>query len=90
MVLEMLREPPVVQHLKASAVNVDALRRDLEAAVSKVDAYSAPEDKPDTQPTVEFQRVIQNAILDAHSSGQREVSLIDLLAATRKQKGSFR
>jgi ATP-dependent Clp protease ATP-binding subunit ClpA len=89
MVLEMLREAPVVQHLKTCAVNVDAFRLDLEAAISKVDTYSAAEDEPDTQPTVEFQRVIQKAILDAQSSGQREVSLIDLLAAALKQKGSF-
>jgi len=89
LVLEMLGEEAVVEHLKRCAVDVNALRRDLEAAIAKMDAYSAAEGEPDTQPTIEFQRVIQKAILDAQSSGQREVSTVDLLAAALKQKGTF-
>ena len=89
LVLEMLGEEAVVEHLKGCAVDVNALRLDLEAAIANLDTYSAAEDDPDTQPTLGFQRVIQKAILDAQSSGRREVSTVDLLVAALKQKGTF-
>jgi len=75
MILELLKETPVVDHLKASSINTDALRTALERFVAKMDAQSGAE--TDAEPTSEFQRVVQKAILGAQSSGNREVSLID-------------
>lgn len=87
--LEMLGEAPVLEHLKSCSVNIDTLRSDLEAAVSNVESCSAGDEDPDTQPTLDFQRVIQTAILDMQSVGGREVSVLDLFAAALKQKESL-
>jgi len=86
--MEMLGERPVIDHLTASSIDVDTLRVELEHAISKTETY--PEgDEADTQPNMEFQRVVQNAILETQSSGQREVSLVALLGAALKQQEEF-
>ena len=84
--LEMLDEAPIQEHLKSCSVNIDTLRAELEAAVSNVESCPGGEEDHDTQPTLDFQRVIQTAILDMQSVGGREVSVLDLLAAALKQK----
>lgn len=85
MALEMLHEAPVLEHLKSCAVDIDALRADLEAAVSSVE-HSIDDD---IEPARGFQRVIQTAILDVTSAGQREVSVLDLLVAALKDRESL-
>ncbi len=87
MVLEMLKEAPVVDHLKASSINTETLRATLERFVSKMDAQPGAE--TDSEPTSEFQRVLQKAILGAQFSGNREVSLIDLLTSIATQRESL-
>jgi len=87
MILELLKETPVVDHLKASSINTDALRAALERFVSKMDAQSGAE--TDAEPTSEFQRVVQKAILGAQSSGNREVSLIDVLISIAAERESL-
>jgi ATP-dependent Clp protease ATP-binding subunit ClpA len=79
MILEMLKEALVLDHLKASSINANTLRAGVQRFLSKMDAQSGVE--TDGEPTSEFQRVLQKAILDAQSSGNREVSLIDLLTS---------
>jgi ATP-dependent Clp protease ATP-binding subunit ClpA len=83
--LEMLQEVPLREHLKSCSINIDALRAELEAAVSTA-ATCPGEEEPDTQPTPDFQRVIQTAILNVQSAGGREVTVMDLFVAALKQK----
>ena len=85
LVLEMLAEPPVSGHLAARSINTDKLRTDLEFRVAATETVSGIDDDFETQPTLEFQRAIQNAILHVQSKGEREVSLMHLLTAALDQ-----
>ena len=85
LVLAMLAEPQVSNHLVASSINIEKLRVDLESRVAATETVSGIDDDFDTQPTKEFQRAIQNAILHVQSKGEREVSLMHLLTAALDQ-----
>ena len=47
------------------------------------------EQEPDTEPTSEFQQVLQTAIMGSRGNGHKEVTLLDLLAAISKQRPDF-
>ncbi len=80
LVLEMLAEPPVTDHLAANSINIETLRADLKSRVAATEIVAGTGDF-DTQPSIEFQRALQNAILNVQSKGNSEVSLLDLLTA---------
>ena len=89
LVLEMLAEPPVSGHLAARSINTDKLRTDLEFRVAATETVPGTDDDFDTQPSIEFQRALQNAILHVQSSGDKEVSLLHLLTAILDQDGNI-
>jgi len=89
LVLEMLAEPPVSDHLAARSINIHKLRTDLESRVAATETVTGTSDDFDTQPSIEFQRALQNAILNVQSKGDREVSLLHLLTAILDQNGSI-
>ncbi len=89
MVLEMLREAPVIRHLESCAIDVDGLRKKLEERVAGTSAAKSPMEDFDTQPTLDFQKVVERAILRVQKQKRNEVLLGDLLAAVLNQQDSL-
>jgi len=85
MVLEMLAERAVSDYLAAKSINIEKLRADLKSRVAATETVAGVDEDFGTQPTLEFQRALQNAILHVQSKGEREVSLMDLLTAALDQ-----
>ena len=88
LVLQMLSERAVADHLAACSIDIDRLRTELQARVSATDSVDGTEEF-DTQPTMDFQRVLQKAILEVQSNGEREVSSLHLLNAMLDEDSSF-
>jgi ATP-dependent Clp protease adapter protein ClpS len=72
--------------LSFRAVNVEDLRRELDGFIERHTSLFPSEDEPDTQPTADFQRVIQRAILNVQSSGRGKVTSADVLLALLNEK----
>jgi ATP-dependent Clp protease ATP-binding subunit ClpA len=75
-----VRVQPVQERLRASGIDVQAFRADLEACVSRTEIAPESED-PDTQPTMPFQKAIQYAILAVQEGDRDEVVPTDILDA---------
>src|SRR4030095_4396165 len=73
LLLAMLDNPTAAEVMRACAVDVDELRKQLTELISEHTPKRAGDDV-DTQPTLGFQRVIQRAILHVQSSGKKEVT----------------
>ncbi len=67
--------------LSFCAVNVEDLRRELDGFIERHASLFSSEAEPDTQPTADFQRVIQRAILNVQSSRRGKVTSADVLLA---------
>jgi ATP-dependent Clp protease ATP-binding subunit ClpA len=88
--LEMLREAPVVHHLELCRINIAAVQKQLQDKVSSTSTVESPaDDEPDTQPTPDFQRVMQRAILEVQQQHRGEVMLLDLLMAVLEHKNNL-
>ena len=77
----MLDNPSASEVLRACAVNIEALRQQLSDFIAEHTPTVAGAEEIDTQPTLGFQRVIQRAILHVQSSGKKEVTGANILAA---------
>ncbi len=88
LLLAMLDNPTAAQVLRACAVDIEALRRDLTDYISEHTPVVSGTDEVDTQPTLGFQRVIQRAILHVQSSGKKEVNGANVLVAIYGEKDS--
>ena len=87
LLLAMLDNPSASEVLRACAVDVDDLRKQLFEFVGEHTPMLTREDV-DTQPTLGFQRVIQRAILHVQSSGKKEVTGANVLVAIFGEKDS--
>ncbi len=87
LLLAMLDNPSASEVLRACAVDVDDLRKQLFEFVGEHTPKLTREDV-DTQPTLGFQRVIQRAILHVQSSGKKEVTGANVLVAIFGEKDS--
>lgn len=88
--LELLREAPVTQHLGLCRINIAAIKRQLQDKVSSTNTVEVqPDDEPDTQPTPDFQRVMQRAILEVQKQHRGEVMCLDLLMAVLEHKNNL-
>ena len=87
LLLAMLDNPTAAEVLRACAVDIDDLRKQLQDFITEHTPKLAAEDA-DTQPTLGFQRVIQRAILHVQSSGKKEVTGANVLVAIFGEKDS--
>ena len=88
LLLALLDNPSAAEVLRACAVNIDELRRELTNFITEHTPTVAGSDEIDTQPTLGFQRVIQRAILHVQSSGKKEVTGANVLVAIFGEKDS--
>ncbi|WP_068804378.1 ATP-dependent Clp protease ATP-binding subunit ClpA, partial [Thauera phenolivorans] len=84
----LLDNPTAAEVLRACAVNLDELRRELTNFIDEHTPKVEGGEEIDTQPTLGFQRVIQRAILHVQSSGKKEVTGANVLVAIFGEKDS--
>lgn len=88
LLLALLDNPTAAEVLRACAVNMDELRRELTNFIDEHTPKVEGGEEIDTQPTLGFQRVIQRAILHVQSSGKKEVTGANVLVAIFGEKDS--
>jgi ATP-dependent Clp protease ATP-binding subunit ClpA len=88
LLLALLDNPSAAEVLRACAVDMEGLRKELTAFISDHTPTMSGADEIDTQPTLGFQRVIQRAILHVQSSGKKEVTGANVLVAIFGEKDS--
>jgi ATP-dependent Clp protease ATP-binding subunit ClpA len=88
LLLALLDNPSAAEVLRACAVNIDELRKQLTEFINEHTPTVAGAGEVDTQPTLGFQRVIQRAILHVQSSGKKEVTGANVLVAIFGEKDS--
>ncbi|GBG13270.1 ATP-dependent Clp protease ATP-binding subunit ClpA [Novimethylophilus kurashikiensis] len=88
LLLAMLDNPTAAQVLRACAVDIETLRRELTDYITEHTPVVSGSAEVDTQPTLGFQRVIQRAILHVQSSGKKEVTGANVLVAIYGEKDS--
>ena len=88
LLLALVDNPTAVEVLRACAVNIEELRKNLTGFVTEHTPTVAGTEEIDTQPTLGFQRVIQRAILHVQSSGKKEVTGANVLVAIFGEKDS--
>jgi len=87
LLLAMLDNPTAAEVMRACAVEVEDLRKQLTEFIAEHTPKLSGDDV-DTQPTLGFQRVIQRAILHVQSSGKKEVTGANVLVAIFGEKDS--
>ncbi len=88
LLLALLDNPSAVPILKACAVDIEALRKDL-AEFIELNIPQLPEGSElETQPTLGFQRVIQRAVFQVQSSEKAEATGANVLVAIFNEKES--
>jgi len=79
LLLQLLDRKAVVEHLEANSVRVASLKDKLRDHLARAPAFPPSVAEPDTEPTLEFQKTIQRAILGAQADGRKEVTVLDVL-----------
>jgi ATP-dependent Clp protease ATP-binding subunit ClpA len=88
LLLAVIDTPSAAEILRGRKVDLKELRSELTKHVTeRAELFPADED-PNTQPDVGFQRVIQEAILQAQTAGVKQVTGAGVLMAMFKQKDS--
>jgi ATP-dependent Clp protease adapter protein ClpS len=88
LLLAVLDSPAAAKALEGTGNSRGELRKALADHIALTVPCAAPGQDFDTQPSPGFQRVIQRAILQVQSSGKKEVTGADVLAAMSGEKGS--
>ena len=88
LLLALLDNPAAEEVLSACSVNLKHLRNELLAFLDETTPILEDVDERDTQPTLGFQRVLQRAIFQAQSSGQKEVNGASVLVAIFNEQES--
>lgn len=89
LLLALLSNPSAREALEACAVDMVALRLELETFIEQTTPLLlASEKERDTQPTLSFQRVLQRAVFHVQSSGHSEVSGANVLIAVFSEQES--
>ncbi|WP_243303455.1 ATP-dependent Clp protease ATP-binding subunit ClpA [Geothrix oryzisoli] len=88
LLLALLDDAQAAKALKACGVKLDALRRDLEAALERL--FEPVPEGEEVQPhsTLGFVRVVERALVHAFSAGQKEVRGGELLPAFLEEEAS--
>ncbi len=88
LLLALLKNKAAIEVFHACAVDMSALRKDLTDFLDKTTPKLGKQDPRDTQPTLGFQRVLQRAVFNVQSSGKREVTGANALAAIFSERES--
>ncbi|MBX7228777.1 MAG: ATP-dependent Clp protease ATP-binding subunit ClpA [Burkholderiaceae bacterium] len=90
LLLALLDNPSAAEALKACAVNIDDIRKQLLNFIKDNTPLIPGNEDADTQPTLGFQRVIQRAIMHVQSTGngKKEVTGANVLVAIFGEKDS--
>ncbi|MGF1547258.1 MAG: ATP-dependent Clp protease ATP-binding subunit ClpA [Thiotrichales bacterium] len=81
LLLALLENLTAAEALRACAVDMDKLTRELRAFIEANTPLLPPDDNRDTQPTLGFQRVLQRAVFHVQQSGKKEVTGANVLVA---------
>jgi ATP-dependent Clp protease ATP-binding subunit ClpA len=84
LILAMLDSPGVADFLASDSVAIEALRSKVQSKVSQL-SCSKDEQIGETDPTLEFQRAIQQVIDTMRNEGRDEVNVVDVLASASIQ-----
>ncbi|MDN5864640.1 MAG: ATP-dependent Clp protease ATP-binding subunit ClpA [Gammaproteobacteria bacterium] len=84
----LLDVPGVSETLASCGSDVDALRTELSSYIEKTTPRLGAQTTVDVQPTLGFQRVLQRAVFHVQSSGEKEVSALNVLVAIFSEKDS--
>lgn len=88
LLLALLDNASACQRLRERGADIDKLRKALHRYIAQT-SETVPEGREvDTQPTIGFQRVIQQAILHAQANGNKEVTGPDVLVAISRDRDS--
>jgi len=88
LLLALLDVPAVVETLKACGADLDELREALNGYIEKTTPRLGKQATVDVQPTLGFQRVLQRAVFHVQSSGEKEVTALNVLVALFSEKDS--
>ena len=88
LLLGLLDNPAAADALTACAVNLKSLRQALRRHVAEHASRLRQDDSREIQPTLGFQRVLQSALFQAQSSGNREINGANVLAALFRERES--
>jgi ATP-dependent Clp protease ATP-binding subunit ClpA len=90
LLLALLDNPSAAEVLRACAVNIEDLRKNLTTFIKDNTPVVPGNEEADTQPTLGFQRVIQRAIMHVQSTsnGKKEVTGANVLVAIFGEKDS--
>jgi len=88
LLLALLDVPVVVETLKACGAEMDGLREALTGYIDKTTPRLGKQATVDVQPTLGFQRVLQRAVFHVQSSGEKEVTALNVLVAVFSEKDS--
>ena len=86
LLLALLDNPSASAALRACRINVDEVREELSVFVETHTPRYQEDAEVETQPTPSFQRVLQRAVLQVQSSGQKEVTGAHVLVALFAEK----
>ncbi|QBQ54571.1 ATP-dependent Clp protease ATP-binding subunit ClpA [Nitrosococcus wardiae] len=81
LLLAMLDNPAAATVLRACGANLEQLKEEITVFLNETTPLLSTKDGRDTQPTLGFQRVLQRAVLQVQSSGQKEVTGANVLVA---------
>ncbi|HEX5314064.1 MAG TPA: ATP-dependent Clp protease ATP-binding subunit ClpA [Gammaproteobacteria bacterium] len=88
LLLALLDVPAVLEALTACGAEPDVLRETLSGYIEKTTPRLGRQATVDVQPTLGFQRVLQRAVFHVQSSGEKEVSALNVLVALFSEKDS--
>jgi ATP-dependent Clp protease ATP-binding subunit ClpA len=88
LLLALLDVPGVHETLLACGGEVEVLRGELANYIEKTTPRLGAQTAIDVQPTLGFQRVLQRAVFHVQSSGEKEVSALNVLVAVFSEKDS--
>jgi len=81
LLLALLDNSSAAQVLRACGANLNELHSELSKFIQENAHLLSESDKPETQPTLGFQRVLQRAVFHVQSSGKKEVNGANVLVA---------
>lgn len=81
LLLAMLDNPAAAAVLRACGASLEQLKKEITVFLNETTPLLPIKEGRDTQPTLGFQRVLQRAVLQVQSSGQKEVTGANVLVA---------
>lgn len=87
LLLALLDTPRVTEVLRACGADIQAMQHELTRYIDE-NTPRLEQSDPDVQPTLGFQRVLQRAVFHVQSSGNKEVTALNVLVAIFGEKES--